>query len=651
MRYVSLLSLMLLACGLFAGCSSETADDIAGESTLISADVQQQETQKERAAASSKHDQSSSEVYQEVEESPETVFEGLTARVLARPDHAFANCDELLSFYRAASLTAVDDGTFFWHALTDESYEPTDVFKATAGVTSAGGTNLRVSGVDEADVVKTDGERLYLVTGNDRLISSRIRNTSPPEILAELELPMRNDGARSDSFGASLLISEGRAFLFRSYLGRIRGGENVGSVRHSEVIEVDLTVPEAPRIVRVLELRDTVIAAAYMVNEGVRLVLRHRKYLPLDEIYATIPEEEDLSVWHPDYLLTDTKLGPAAGSVTECDNTHLSSRTPFEIGRGLTVTSVLQFDARKGLERWTSALLLADVWDIYATPSAIYLTSYPKQLQANSIEIHRFDLLEGAKPRYDGSIHLRGSIDDSWGMHEHGGRLHVWWSQESFDTAGRSAGQGHLLTAIHLGKWIATGVPTIESEVSVEGSLMFIGDFAYLLLNPQNHTRETSVRLSDYSAVTRSGEAVLPGYHQYLHQLGGDQFLAIGPPGDGVKTIPVASLLGRDEAGQLQLTDRIELDATGVDPILDHRSFLWKDGIAWSGGRSESEALFFGIKIEEEALSVVATWQLPQGQTRGVIAGGQLHIVSPREISSFSLDDHRRLGVVQIPVP
>jgi inhibitor of cysteine peptidase len=70
----------------------------------------------------------------------------------------------------------------FWSGAAEE-----DALAPASGASDYSATNIQVAGVDEADIVKTDGEYIYLVSGNKTII---VRAYPPvqAQIVSEIEL-------------------------------------------------------------------------------------------------------------------------------------------------------------------------------------------------------------------------------------------------------------------------------------------------------------------------------------------------------------------------------------------------------------------------------------------------------------------------------
>ena len=129
---------------------------------------------------------------------------------------------------------------------------------ADLGEVSVTGTNIQERGVDESDIIKTDGRYIYLLT-SDALLITEIVDGGPVQEVGSVEFI--NAGRSRD-----LIIGEGKAVVARlvePLLGNFNthprgaGGE-VWIARYrrpqSEVIEIDIGDPAAPDVLRTLSL-------------------------------------------------------------------------------------------------------------------------------------------------------------------------------------------------------------------------------------------------------------------------------------------------------------------------------------------------------------------------------------------------------------
>jgi hypothetical protein len=133
------------------------------------------------------------------------------------------------------------------------------------------GTNVQEQGVDEPDLVKTDGDTLYTVAG-DRLRIVDISGDTP-EQLAEVEL-------HEGGWGGELLLSGDRLLLTSAQGGFIPfAGERIADASlptsgfTTTLTAIDVADPSAPEVVERLVL-DGATVSARMVDGVARVVIR-----------------------------------------------------------------------------------------------------------------------------------------------------------------------------------------------------------------------------------------------------------------------------------------------------------------------------------------------------------------------------------------
>ncbi len=127
------------------------------------------------------------------------------------------------------------------------------------------GTNVQVAGVDEGDIVKTDGKYIYILKGTTLEIYRAAGSDTLRMSRTELEVPESNDSYLESDSGWT---SEGHycnvreMFLYENTLAVVYGtdeysesyDENEGKYSYSnsqrtEVLYYDLSVPEAPQLI------------------------------------------------------------------------------------------------------------------------------------------------------------------------------------------------------------------------------------------------------------------------------------------------------------------------------------------------------------------------------------------------------------------
>jgi uncharacterized secreted protein with C-terminal beta-propeller domain len=103
----------------------------------------------------------------------------------------FSSYSELEDFVRTNTQNVIKRDSGSWALLGEGEGEPAGVPAATEDSgTGYSATNIQVAGVDEADIVKTDGDYIYLVSGN-RTIIVRAYPPEQAQVLSEIELEGR----------------------------------------------------------------------------------------------------------------------------------------------------------------------------------------------------------------------------------------------------------------------------------------------------------------------------------------------------------------------------------------------------------------------------------------------------------------------------
>ncbi|MEN0109500.1 MAG: beta-propeller domain-containing protein, partial [Planctomycetota bacterium] len=129
------------------------------------------------------------------------------------------------------------------------------------------GTNVQVAGVDEADLVETDGESLFVVSG-DRLSIIDVRDPSDLSLLAEVELDRQVVG---------IYLSGDRLTLVSGGSGGVSSGlqRNVATweppVNETTVTVLDVGDPTSPQVIERVEV-DGHLVESRMVDGLLTLV-------------------------------------------------------------------------------------------------------------------------------------------------------------------------------------------------------------------------------------------------------------------------------------------------------------------------------------------------------------------------------------------
>jgi hypothetical protein len=459
------------------------------------------------------------------------------------------------------------------------------------------GTNVQVTAIDEPDVVKTDGERIFVVAQGEL---HWIDATGTPEIVASMPL---------DGWGQELFLSGDHLLVMTSdggygsdrFIDRGVSFDDRGSHSQRVVLtEVDVSNPSSMETVRTLMI-DGSILSSRMTDGSIRVVVQSRP-VGFDWVYPegsgiraeqdaieankALIEDSTLENWVPWYMLKDSESGTTSdGPLLGCDQTG----HPEEFS-GLSMMTVLSIDLDEGLEPSNSIGLLAEGQTMYASQANLYVATSPWRalrvpLSEDDIDknetfltqIHVFDTTDRDATTYVASGEVEGTLLSQWSMDEYEGTLRVvvtdenpWWgSADVPDTA--------VVTMERRGdELVAVGSVDGLGKNERVYAVRFIEDKGYVVT-----FREVDplyvVDLSDPTKPEVTGELKINGYSAYLHPIGDDLLLGVGQDAtDEGRTLGTQiSVFDVSDPTDPRRLSRMIFEEAYSDAEWDHHAFLW----------------------------------------------------------------------------
>ena len=452
-------------------------------------------------------------------------------------------------------------------------------------------TNVQEAGVDEPDIVKTDGEKIVALARGKLQVVTLARGK--PRLAASVSL----DKPPGTYPLAMLLFRDRAVVISQAAIGRIpAAGASIVPVATDTVLtDVDLRVPARPRIVRTLTL-EAAFVDARLVGSSLRAVFTSRPPIQLEppDEPGKAGEQEALARnratigasrardWLPAYTLQNRKTGSKRkGLLIGCS--HVSRPKRFS---GLGVLDVVTFDLAKGLVPVDTDGVLSDGQTVYASQESLYVATQrwvdpgevtKAPLSGLTTTIHKFDISDPQRARYRASGSVAGYVEDQFSMSEWRGVLRVattelpaWWGDartesESFVTT-LSERDGNLVRLGRVG-----GLGRGERMYGVR----FFGDVGYVVTFRQVDPLYT-IDLSRPSAPAVRGELKIRGYSAYLHPLAGDLLLGVGQDAteEGRVLGTQVSVFDVSDLRRPALLARQRLDKSWSEVEWDHRAFL-----------------------------------------------------------------------------
>ena len=495
------------------------------------------------------------------------------------------------------------------------------------------GTNIQETGVDEADLVKTDGRRIFAVS-DGRLLA----------IDAAARRVVGSVGIASGFSAEMFLDGDDLLVILNGYSPPVgTAADDDGGLGYDQPITIVQRVRvngDTPEVLETLRIDGTYVSAR-SVDGVARVVTRHDPSRSFPFVYPQggsgserVAEETNrasvlastLEDWLPSYAVSSAAGNGLAegGRLPICGNVYV----PSEFA-GFGVTTVMSLPVGGPLAGDSAVSVTAPGDIVYATPRSLYVATStwiaPETLREDDdvrrrmaedwqTAVHRFDLTDPARAVYAASGLVPGQIHNLFSLSEHDGHLRVvtttgdlWRGQDDEEP---SSSQVRVLrqTGDRLVEVGAVGDIGRGEQVQ---SVRFTGDIGYVVTFRQIDPFYT-LDLSDPENPAIVGELKIPGFSSYLHPIGDDLVLGVGFDADettGAVTGSKVSLFDVSDLANPQ-----ELDAWTAPDVYsgagwDHRAFLWWEparmavfGISsWNSQTAEAVAL----RVEEGSLTEI----------------------------------------------
>ncbi|MEV5632355.1 beta-propeller domain-containing protein [Micromonospora tulbaghiae] len=457
---------------------------------------------------------------------------------------AFDSCDEALRQLRTAAKAAVGPWGFGADDLRQFSAERATalggVAKDASAASAAGysGTNVHEAGVDEPDLVKTDGKRIVTVTGGVLSV------VDPASRRVTGRLALDPDTERFSGGEASLLLHGDRALVLlragRTVKGPVPGRQTrPGTTPQARLVLLDLAGP--PRVVGeyridglLVDARQSGATARVVIRSAPRLDFPYRfdRKTDAQRIAANraVIDKATLDDWLPRYEIRDSVRTVGTGRVG-CD--RVSRPAGFS---GASMVTVLSFDlGASALGAGDPVTVAADGDTVYSNGARLYVANDhrwrmwrggPSAARDTSTEIYQFDTAAGT-PRFVAAGSVPGWLIDQYALSEWDGHLRV------ATTTGDTWGRG---TSSQSGVYVlrADGA-TLKRVGAVTGlgkgerifAVRFVGGIGYVVTFRQTDPLY-GVDLRDPAAPRVTGELKINGYSSYLHPAGDGRLIGVG---------------------------------------------------------------------------------------------------------------------------
>ncbi len=537
----------------------------------------------------------------------------------------FSSCEKFLAYIRPIALEQVGPygfNTTYGGPRTTVKKSPTPspsppstvaaaapVAAAETASNASSSTNVQEAGVDEGDLVETDGKIVYAVIGNRVTIT----DTEAAKSLTPIQLTNTNGDAQ-------LILDNKRLAVIANTFSNI-GGETIVSV-------YDVTDPANLRRLHTTHLEGSVIATRAVGNRA-RLVIstsfgqRVAQNFPnpgninsqeeADKATAAnkkVIRQAPASNWLPRRFVerADGSQGPIETALP-CGQV---GRPSDSSGLGLTWVATVDLDLPNAnpLVRGAAGVV-ASGSVTYASPDTLYVTTqqyYPRGRPTNvkvTTEVHAFNMLVADGAQWIASGRFTGTLLSQYSMSEHDGALRVAATRfdGGFGGTNESGVQNLMLDSkdrtklkVVAERW---GLGTNERIYAVR----FVGPIGYVVTFRQVDPLYV-LDLSDRLNPIVKGELKIPGYSAYLHPIADGLLIGVGQDAteQGRRTGTQVSLF---DVADLSNPKRLATSPLGNETAAEYdpKAFLW-----WPASRDVFlPSMTFGPNSPNAQFGVVVT--------------------------------------------
>lgn len=509
---------------------------------------------------------------------------------------AYDNCADLLGGLRKATAAQVGPyglaGDPMMRRL-DGGRLPADATAAEPGETSHSTTNVQEPGVDEPDLVKTDGRRIVTVA------RGRLRVIDPATRVETGSVDLT--GGRGQTSGELLLSGDRVLVVMRPLMTYALDDSTRGEPdfapenRGPRVILVD--IKGAPRVVSSMQADGSYVDAR-QVGSVARLVIRSTPHIefPLPgkgaSRYATYTTEANrlivsrspLDAWLPHYSVT--RGGRTQPLTVPCDQV---SHPPSYAGTSLL--SVFSVDLSGDMADAAPVSVVAGGDTVYGSGRDLYVTDHPGLSPAPlatrgglpagpaRTDIYQFDLGGTGRPRFAASGSVPGDLLNRYSLSEYAGNLRV------ATTSGPGLRPPGMTPAGESAVYVLTRRGDRLDQVGKVGGLgrgervyavRFAGPVGYVVTFRQMDPLYV-LDLLDAAKPRVTGELKISGYSAYLHPAGDGRLIGVGQDADA---------LGRPQGAQVSLFDV-------RDPAAPRKVSGYRVPAGWSAAEFDPHAFLY----------------------------------------------------------
>lgn len=521
------------------------------------------------------------------------------------------------------------------------------------------GTNNQVAGIDEADIVKTDGKWIYTLNQNQNKIFIVSANGKDSAVTGEIQLPMpKEDDTYWRSYEEMMLYGD-KLYVLGSYNDWSKDSD--GMDNQCTIVEVyDLGDRTAPKHAGTLKQQGS-YRTARLVDDMLVIVSDYRMW------YIYRYDMNDAKSYCPRIEANGTESVLVPGDIYV---------NPESDENGFTVVTTV--NAADGKEFDSHKAVLGGCNTVYCNGSDLLIAStewkseqgeeqtneegkhFVKITSGETTNLFRFTITDG-KIEAAASTKLNGSLLNQFSMDAYNGyyRLVVTRSDseetiwtDGIDTYDWSNSSDCELYVLDGDLNVVGKLENLAKDERVQ-SVRFMGDAAYFVTFRQVDPL-FSVDLSDPQNPTVLSKLKIPGFSAYLHPFGEGKLLGIGYDADEehgwTENVKLSMF---DISDPANVTEAFKLSVKDVN----YTSVQYNHKVVFVDVKTGTVAfpadnVYLVFRVEGDSFKQIGTIKTDSeswfGDARGLFVDDAFYVIGQEEIVILSFESMEKLATIKL---
>ncbi len=495
-------------------------------------------------------------------------------------------------------------------------------------------TTTQVEGVDEADIVKTDGKFIYILTQNANGTVIKIvdaRNGTPKQLSSISVDHMNNQ---------EMYLMNDRLVI----LGTDYNYYKTNHIAKTSAVIYDISNPEQPKKVETCSQSGDYNTSRLIGN---RLYIISDYYVQVDNMKKSDAES----------------FIPSVEANGFCDTVSADSIYLYNECSSPEYTVVIAFDIKDG-KMLSSQSVLGGSYTVYSSTENIITASMSNS--TGKTQVARFKL-DGDNIELVATGELKGSLLNQFSIDEY--KDHFRFVLTDYTTVSESVTKSGASTSSYSIKKLITvnSLVILDGDLKETGkitdlapdervySVRFMGDIAYFVTFRQVDPL-FSADVSDPKNPKIIGALKIPGFSNYLFPYGDGKLLGIGQNADentGKTGSIKLSMFNISDPSNVTETDKTDVDSFYSGALYNHKAILCdynKNIISFAAnGYTANQTLYvysyengkFVTRLEED-------FGANESLVRPMYIGNTFYIVTENEIRYFNLLTFEKLGNIYL---